>query len=632
MVNCSNIKKTFPKNASRGTTMIKATDIHTHLKDMFSSHFPKTMGQWNSLLFSAVFGSVLIFGIPALVSSVRMALNTGYYINLVIYIAVYLFILSLILFRRIPFRLRAWAGVFLFVLLGILALLTLGPVGSGRVWLFTAAVLSALLLGLKASMMVLSVILGTIIYLTVRVSAGTIQWELAELYSPNTWTTTSITFLFLCIISTISLGLLVRGLRLLHQQSEHDRQELYETTINLENEIRRHQDTLHALQEREELLRQAQKMEAIGLLAGGIAHDLNNILTPIIGYGEILLLDTDKTDPKYEHINEVRDAGSRAKNIVRQLLAFARKQTLEVKNVDLNHIIRNFQTLIRRSIREDIEIVHQLAEPLPLISADVGQMEQILMNLHINAQDAMSKGGILTVKTSSLELNGADVENRGLPKPGRYIMLTVKDNGQGMDHETLQHIFDPFFTTKTHAQGTGLGLATVYGIVKQHNGDIQADSEPGKGTVFTLLLPAIENHNPEKVSLTPEPESINGDETILVVEDNETVKKLAEEALKWYGYTVFTASGVKECLRILKDQDCPAQLIITDVIMPEMNGKELFETIKTICPHMKVIFMSGHTDDVILHQGVLDESIHFIQKPFKIESLARKVRTVLDEK
>ncbi len=381
----------------------------------------------------------------------------------------------------------------------------------------------------------------------------------------------------------------------------------------------------------EEQFHQAQKLESIGRLAGGVAHDLNNLLAPILGYGEMLLEDAVGVDPRREPLEEIVEASMRARDLVRQLLAFSRKQALEFKHIEVNTLLKNFEKLLRRTIREDIAIHLNLAEPLPSIKGDVGQLEQVVMNLTVNAQDAMPDGGTLTIETALAELDESYAAERQGVVPGSYVMLVVSDSGCGLDADVREHLFEPFFTTKEKDKGTGLGLATVYGIVKQHGGNIWAYGEPGMGASFKVYLPITTEPADGKEEILRTPSDLFGSETILLVEDSGQLRKLARTILKQRGYTVLVAAGGKEALALLEHHEGPVHMLLTDVVMPDMNGKQLFEQISARYPDIKTLYMSGYTDDVIVHHGVLEEGVHFIQKPFPVNALAIKVRELLDQ-
>lgn len=380
----------------------------------------------------------------------------------------------------------------------------------------------------------------------------------------------------------------------------------------------------------EEQYRQAQKVESIGRLAGGVAHDLNNLLTPILGYGEILMDDLGADDTRREMVSEILTAGTLARDLISQLLAFSRKQTLEYKTLDLTQVINGIEKLLMHIIRENIEIeIIPSTSPLT-IRADIGQIEQVIINLAVNAQDAMPEGGILTIESGLVRHDKQYVENHYATRTGDFVVLTISDSGCGMDDSTRENIFEPFFSTKGEL-GTGLGLATVYGIVKQHDGDIFVYSEPGKGTTFKIYLPYYQQEYAEKVPEIKKVRELHGSETILYAEDNEHVRHLTHIVLQNHGYKVIVAENGNKALDALVAHDGPVHLLLTDVVMPGINGKELFIKAAEMYPGLKVIYLSGYTDNVIARHGILDEGVHFIQKPFSLEVLATKVREVLDD-
>ncbi len=388
-------------------------------------------------------------------------------------------------------------------------------------------------------------------------------------------------------------------------------------------------------EERQEQLQvqllQAQKLESVGRLAGGVAHDLNNLLSPILGYSDVLLMELPVTDKRRDYVDYIIQAGIRARDLIRQLLAFGRKQTLVMETVDLNHLAAEFTQLLRRTVREDIAIELMPCPTLPMVRVDTGQIEQVIMNLVVNAQDAMPEGGRILIETAAIELDQEYAESHVGVTPGPFVVMTVTDTGFGMDAEVREQIFAPFFTTKEKGKGTGLGLATTYGIVKQHGGHIWVYSEPGQGTTFKIYLPAAESAPEPKVPDPAVPQaSTTGTETVMVVEDNDMVRQLTVDILSRRGYVVLEAAGGAECLRQLHELTVPLDLLITDVVMPEMNGKLLYKQVVQLIPGLKVLYMSGYTENVIASRGVLDEGVNFIQKPFAPNSLAAKVREVLD--
>ncbi len=378
----------------------------------------------------------------------------------------------------------------------------------------------------------------------------------------------------------------------------------------------------------EEQLRQASKMEAIGRLAGGVAHDFNNMLTAIRGYSELLIQDLPEGHRKRRQAEEILKAAERAASLTQQLLAFSRRQVIQPKTVDLNALLTNLMGMLRRVIGEDIQLVAHLAPGLWPVTADPGQLEQVVLNLAVNARDAMPQGGVLTIETANVREVMAGKGGHDAGSPG-VVQLTVRDTGTGMDAETLARIFEPFFTTKELGRGTGLGLATVYGIVQQSGGTITADSEPGRGTTFTLRFPCAQLPVADRRAHDDQAEVFTGSETILVVEDEPFVRRYLMELLAGQGYDVLEAASGAEALARSEACSRPIHLLLTDVVMPEMNGRQLAERLVTKRPEMRVLFMSGYTDDAVLRHGVQNRGTAFIQKPCAPEALLKKIREVL---
>jgi PAS domain S-box-containing protein len=380
----------------------------------------------------------------------------------------------------------------------------------------------------------------------------------------------------------------------------------------------------------EDQFRQAQKMEAVGRLAGGVAHDFNNLLTIINGYSEMALEHLHSSDPLRNSLEQIKRAGGRAASLTRQLLAFSRQQVMAPRVLDLNSLVADVEKMLRRFIGEDIELTLVRGPALGQMTADPGQVEQILMNLAVNARDAMPEGGKLVIETANAELDDAYVRTHPLVVPGRYVMLAMSDTGIGMDPATQAHIFEPFFTTKEMGKGTGLGLATVYGIVKQSGGYIWVYSELGRGTTFKIYLPRVdEAAESVQISEAPRP-SEAGSETILLVEDEEAVRALAASILQAQGYNVLESTSPEDALQIGEQHQEPIHLILTDVVLPRMSGRKIAEHLALLRPTMKVLYMSGYTDDAVVRNGVLETGTAFLQKPFTPAGLARKVREVLD--
>ncbi|MBE0585393.1 MAG: PAS domain S-box protein [Desulfofustis sp.] len=380
----------------------------------------------------------------------------------------------------------------------------------------------------------------------------------------------------------------------------------------------------------EQQYRQAQKVEAIGRLAGGVAHDLNNLLSPVIGYSELLLQKLPPEDQRFRPVEHILHAGVRAKDLVHQLLAFSRKQTLEYKPVNLNNAVQEIGRLLRSSIPEDIRIQFSLAPDIETILADTGQIEQVIMNLALNARDAMPQGGRLIFETAMCELDEEYAATHPGVEPGRYAMLCVSDDGCGMNEAIREHLFEPFFSTK-QGKGTGLGLSTVHGIVTQHGGSVHVYSEPGEGTTFKVFLP-VPLEVPETAAETETaPTRHRGSETILLVEDNLGVRTLAATILKDSGYTVVTAANGEQALQLARGGGQAIDLLLTDVVMPGINGRQLYEQLLATIPTLRVLYMSGYTDNIIAHKGVITPGLAFIQKPFSVKALTGKVRQVLGD-
>jgi signal transduction histidine kinase/ActR/RegA family two-component response regulator len=384
-----------------------------------------------------------------------------------------------------------------------------------------------------------------------------------------------------------------------------------------------------ALRKAEHQLRHSQKMEAVGRLAGSVAHDFNNLLSVILGYGIAALEEIKEMDPLREDISEIVRAGERASELTRQLLAFSRQQVLAPRVLDLNASVRDCEKLLRRLLGEDIELVVRCSRTLSRVRADPSQIEQVIMNLVINARDAMPGGGKLTIETSDVLLQEPYVSDHFDAAPGPYVLLAVSDTGTGMDRETQARIFEPFFTTKEIGKGTGLGLSTVFGIVKQSGGNIWVYSEPGGGSTFKVYLPqtaSVEEDSPAAV----ETRVLTGTETVLLVEDQEEVRRVAHRILMRFGYHVIEARNAGEALLTCEQYPRTIHLLLTDVVMPLLGGRQLAERLLQARPDLRVLFMSGYTENAIFHHGILDAGIEYVQKPLIPETLARRVREVLD--
>ncbi len=405
-------------------------------------------------------------------------------------------------------------------------------------------------------------------------------------------------------------------------------------TVVVSRRIKKHNEEKRGLTER---LNQAQKMEAIGTLAGGVAHDFNNLLTVINGYSEMALMQLKENERLYGQISAIKEAGKKAASLTSQLLAFSRKQIYKSEVLNINELVRSMEKMLRRLVGEDISIEVVLRENLPLIKGDKSQLDQILINLVVNARDAVREVKTpnhqkkITIETGQIILKEPYLATHPDSTPGLKVFFSVSDNGIGMDKETQKRIFEPFYTTKEKGKGTGLGLSTVYGIVKQNNGSIYVYSEPGKGTTIKIYWPACEETALQDRKAKKEIASYAGSETILLLEDDKDIIDFAATALSNMGYKVCKAGNGRQALELIESGECKFDLIITDLIMPELNGKDFVEKVKTMVDGVKVIFVSGYTDNHIVHNGMLEEGINFIHKPYSIMELAKTIRRVLNE-
>jgi PAS domain S-box-containing protein len=703
-----------------------------NINNMLAQLSERFIYSWREYIFTIVFSCILILGIAPLISSVKYAFETQYWLNLTIYITIYIAGVLLILLRNISIKIRSIIGLSLIFVLGALAMHTLGPIGSGRVWLFTFVMLASLLLGVRGCIAALLATYMVIFWFGFQLDGGNIQWPLASVFSPYTYNTTSITFAFLSTLTALAISLLVQSLernnkslresakvieerktqfqqlftkgpsaqliididtgkivdankkasqfygwsveqlKAMHMQdiiSSPEEDVIF--TINpskdqkslpyLSNhklasgEVRQVEgysgrvamgvkeyilstvnditERIKAQKEKESLqkqLQQAQKMEAIGTLAGGVAHDYNNISSIIIGYSELALDSIDPEHPLYDDLKAINTAAIRSADITRQLLAFARKQTVAPKVISLNDAVAGVLKMLRRLIGEDIELSWEPADDLWPVKIDPTQIDQILANLCVNSRDAISNVGRVTIETQNISLDDEYCANHAGFLPGDFVILVVSDDGKGIEPDTFDKVFEPFFTTKKLGKGTGLGLSTVYGIAKQNNGFVNLYSEPGQGTSIKVYLPRHLGGAVKTGRINSNSVIQGNGEVILLVEDDLPILKLGSRLLTELNYSVIPASSPTEAIGLAEQHNGKIDLLITDVVMPGMNGRELSNILCDLLPGIKTLYMSGYTANVIAHRGVLEDGVSFIAKPFSKNGLAKKVKEVME--
>jgi len=579
----------------------------------------------------ALLMTFVVAGVVAYVPSVLLALRDGHLGILAVDTVLFGAVLLAFFLPRLAFGTRALVMLAVVYALGTFLLVIVGPYGSGALWLFSLPVFAGALLGLRAAVATVGLNLLTLLALHLTGFTSALAGTGWTRFPPGTVPVLIANFLLLDTVAAVSVAVLVRRLeealaeeRATRTALDVERRELVGLNDLVSREMEERVNAERRRAALEDQLRQAQKMEAIGRLAGGVAHDFNNLLTAILGHVSLALRGRDDPPRLRRRLEEIERASERAAGLTQQLLAFSRKQVLQPRIVDLNEAVRDMQGILRRLIGEDVALVVRLASGPLAVRADATQLQQVVMNLAVNARAAMPRGGRLTIETSEV---AEDAPRPAGAVAGRAYVLSVADTGVGMDAETLKRVFEPFFTTKPTGEGTGLGLATVYGIVTQSEGTVTVESVLGQGATFRIVLPAVEQPVPAN---TPRPaDAPGGPETVLVVEDEDLLRTLTVEVLSELGYTVLEAASGRAALR-LSAEAAAIQLVLTDVVMPEMGGRDVWTQVSLQHPEARVLFMSGYTDDAVMRHGVHEAEVSLLNKPFTPNELARRVRDVLD--
>jgi signal transduction histidine kinase/CheY-like chemotaxis protein len=614
------------------------------LKDIFTRIQNRVLGAsrtkdhnlqyWREQIFSAIVLTFLFFGFIAYIVGIIACLESDLFFVAAIDTIVYFSMIFIFFNKKVPFKIKVNSILVVLYLLGTILLINLGKEGEGFCWLFTFPIMAGILEGLRASIYALIINLVTYFILGVVF----IHYQLLPTsplieYSLTAWVSVSINTIFLNAVAAVSLGVILRGLKTsvskqkkLASELQNERQALKKSNKKLKKEIN------HKNQLQEELY-QSQKLKSIGTLAGGVAHDFNNILTVIIGLTQMLINQTDESDPDYKHLNNIYESGNRAARLTRQLLLFSRKQEMELKVLNLNKTISRLNKMLNRLIGEDIKMHQDLADDISLIKADEGQLEQVITNLVVNARDAMPNGGQLTITTREISINRHKAQTISEISPGKYILLTIEDSGKGIDEKIQDQVFDPFFTTKSRGEGTGMGLSVVHGIIKKHEGVINFTSKPGQGTVFRIYLPVIQGKGEKQVKQKKKEsfEKYMGQgEHILIVEDEKHVLAYLENIMDNYQYNFYSARSAEQALEIFQDKKEVIDLIISDVIMTGMDGVALADKLQELKPDLKIILSSGYSAKKVAPGEIKEKGYKFIQKPYEVKHLLELIRAMLE--
>ncbi len=612
--------------------------FRTFFYNLTSSSEEDKLEYWRERIFISIFLTITIFGIFIYIPSVILSANLELWWIVVADTAMYFWIISVIAFRHIPFKIRAINGSLVFYTLGLLLMIIVGPAGAGFIWLFVFPVITGILLGLIPAIFSLVINLITLTILGLMIYSNLLHWEMLANYTAEIWIVTGLSFIFLNIVVSISLSVLLEGLKTsmeneksISSRLEKEHIKLVDTNRQLKKEMRDRQLSENEKKDLKAQLLQAQKIESIGTLAGGIAHDFNNILSPIIGFTEMTMDDVPESSTAARNLQEIYVAANRAKNLVKQILEFSRTNIQDFKPIKIQDAIEESLNLLRASIPSTIEIVRNIDDNCRPIMGDSTQIHQSIMNLFTNAYHAMPDSrGKIEISLEEIDAISENLMEKLDYSADRYARLSISDTGHGIGPAILERIFEPYFTTKEKGKGTGLGLSVVHGIVKSHKGDILVHSEPGKGTRFDIYLPLIDKKIVESEKDLTEP-LLKGSERILLVDDEEQILFMEKQMLERLGYSVEIRTSSVEALKLFRFKPDNFDLVITDMTMPNMTGLELSKQLLSIRPYVPIILCTGYSETITKEKAKAFGISAFVMKPITMNEISKIIRQVLDK-